>query len=46
MVQVRITPPDGRAVVAAVPDPVAVEGDTYIFAVELDKDQTVAVAYR
>ena len=46
LVQVSLTPPPGKTVIAASPDPTAIENETYFFVVELDSDQTVSLSYR
>jgi hypothetical protein len=45
-VQVSVTIPPGKTVIDAVPDPTAVDNDTYIFAFELDRDQTISLTYQ
>jgi hypothetical protein len=46
LVQVSLTPPPGKTVVGASPEPTALENGTYNFEIELDSDQTVSLSYR
>ncbi len=45
-VQVSVTPPPGTTVIGVSPEPVSIKNMTYIFAVELDRDQMVSLAYQ
>jgi hypothetical protein len=45
-VQVSVTIPAGKTILSASPTPAAVEGDTTIFALELDSDQTISLTYQ
>ncbi len=45
-VQVSVTLPPGKSVVSTSPEATAVENNTYIFAMELDSDQEISLAYR
>ena len=45
-VQVSITLPEGASLQEAVPQPVATEGNTYRFTIEMDRDQSIGLSYR
>lgn len=45
-VQVSVTVPPGKTVIDTFPVPTAVDNDTYIFALELDRDQIISLTYQ
>ncbi len=45
-VQAAITLPPGSTLIEAAPDPIAVDENTYYFTVDLDRDKSIALAYR
>ena len=46
IVHVTVTPPAGTEIVEVFPAPLALEGDALNFAIELDKDQIIALTFR